>query len=43
MYAYEFFLKSKAITGATFNVHEISLMVQLDDLFARKTKTVITE
>ncbi len=41
MYAYEFYAKSKAIRGVAFNVHEINLMVQLDDLFARKSKEVI--
>ncbi|TAG54034.1 MAG: type IX secretion system membrane protein PorP/SprF [Cytophagales bacterium] len=43
MYAYEFMLKSKSISGAAFNVHEINLMVQFDDLFARKNKKVVEE
>lgn len=41
MYAYEFYAKSKSIQGVSFNVHEINLMVQLDDLFARKNKKEI--
>lgn len=41
MYAFEFFLKSRATSGGAFNVHEINLMLQLDDLFAKKNKVVV--
>lgn len=41
MYAFEFFLQSRATSGGAFNVHEINLMLQLDDLFAKKNKVVV--
>lgn len=40
-YAYEFPLQSKVANIATLNVHEITLMIQLDDLFARKNKKIV--
>lgn len=41
MYAYEFFLQSRPTSGGAFNVHEVNLMLQLDDLFAKKNKVVV--
>jgi type IX secretion system PorP/SprF family membrane protein len=41
MYSYEFFVKQRPTNSFVFNVHEITLMLQLDDLFARKNKDVI--
>lgn len=40
MYAYEFFLKSRNTSGGAFNVHEVNLMLQLDDLFSKKNKVI---
>ncbi|MFN0048322.1 MAG: PorP/SprF family type IX secretion system membrane protein [Cytophagales bacterium] len=40
-YAYEFPIQSQVSNVAMLNVHEILLMIQLDDLFARKNKKVV--
>jgi len=41
-YAYQFPIQSNVNTNiATLNVHEIVLMIQLDDLFARKNKKIV--
>lgn len=43
MYAYEFATKAAPVGSVTFSVHEVSLLLQLDDLFARKNKSNIAE
>ncbi|MDX2196750.1 MAG: PorP/SprF family type IX secretion system membrane protein [Cytophagales bacterium] len=42
MYAYEFMTSAKNI-NQSLDIHEITLMLQLDDLFARKNKSTIEE
>ncbi len=42
-YAYEFPISSKVSNVASLNSHEVVLMIQLDDLFARKNKKVVEE
>ena len=42
MYAYEFMLQSQ-VSNAPLNVHEISLMLQFDELLAKRKKAVVAE
>lgn len=43
MYAYEFSYKQSTQSSTTFNIHEITLMLQLDELASKKKKVVVEE